>query len=341
MGRACRLVRRLLINIIKPGSPLVLEMSAEWRLKIVPLSPWESRRQLSDFPVFWKASHYLLQTKSLQFRNSLAMTVDMSTATEVKLLTLLNVSAVKRPRELDLPGGHRSSPSLKGTSTQQNSEDGEPKKRKKSVIWGGEVGPSGSDYLKDNSKKRKEKAKKKAVGMDETLANSDAVKVVEVDEMEVYDGQSGGEEEDLTSGRLTSHLTNLLMGNMICNTDLFNIHFSAAPPILTPEALSSAEGNQWKSERKNLKGFGRVVELTPEQSTFGFAEEQKTRVSTLPHFVVLINSCPFRLLLLCCQPSRIPRLLLLICPHPCPTWAHTRISIFTPSTVKQTAQKLN
>lgn len=269
------------------------------------------------------------------------MTVDMSTATEVKLLTLLNVSAVKRPRELDLPGGHRSSPSLKGTSTQQNSEDGEPKKRRKSVIWGGEVGPSGSDYLKDNSKKRKEKAKKKAVGMDETLANSDAVKVVEVDEMEVYDEQSGGEEEDLTSGRLTSHLTNLLMGNMICHTDLFNIHFSAAPPILTPEALSSAEGNQWKSGRKNLKGFGRVVELTPEQSTFGFAEEQKTRVSTLPHFVVLINRCPFRLLLLCCQPSRITRLLLLFCPHPCPTWAHIRISIFTRSTGKQTAQKLN
>ncbi|WVO21378.1 uncharacterized protein IAS62_002686 [Cryptococcus decagattii] len=188
------------------------------------------------------------------------MTVDMSTATEVKLLTLLNVSAVKRPRELDLPGGHRSSPSLKGTSTQQNSEDGEPKKRRKSVIWGGEVGPSGSDYLKDNSKKRKEKAKKKTIGIDETLANSDAVKVVEVDEMEVYDEQSGGEEEDLTS-------------------DLFNIHFSATPPILTPEALSSAEGNQWKSERKNLKGFGRVVELTPEQSTFGFAEEQKTRIT--------------------------------------------------------------
>lgn len=72
------------------------------------------------------------------------------------------------------------------------------------------------------------------------------------------------------------------MGNGICHTDLFNIHFSAAPPILTSEALSSAEGNQWKSERKSLKGFGRVVELTPEESAFGFVENQKTRVSTLP-----------------------------------------------------------
>ncbi|OXG76614.1 U3 small nucleolar RNA-associated protein 25 [Cryptococcus neoformans Gb118] len=183
------------------------------------------------------------------------MTLDMSTAKEVKLLTLLNVSAVKRPRELDLPGGHRSSPSLKGTSTQQNSEDGESKKRRKSVVWGGEVGPSGSQYLKGNGKREKEKAKEKTVEMNENSANGDAVEVVEVD-----NEQSDREEEAITS-------------------DLFNLHFSAAPPILTSDALSSAEGNQWKSERKSLKGFGKVVELTPEKSEFGFVEYQKTRIT--------------------------------------------------------------
>lgn len=140
---------------------------------------------------------YLLQAKSLHFRNFLKMTLDMSTAKEVKLLTLLNVSAVKRPRELDLPGGHRSSPSLKGTSTQQNSEDGESKKRRKSVVWGGEVGPSGIQYLKGNGKREKGKAKEKTVEMNENSANGDAVEVVEVD-----NEQSDREEEAITSGRL-------------------------------------------------------------------------------------------------------------------------------------------
>lgn len=139
----------------------------------------------------------MLQRKSLHFRNFLKMTVDMSTAKEVKLLTLLNVSAVKRPRELDLPGGHRSSPSLKGTSTQQNSEDGESKKRRKSVVWGGEVGPSGSHYFKGSGKREKGKAKEKTVEMNENSANGDAAEIVEDD-----DEQSDKEEEAITSGRL-------------------------------------------------------------------------------------------------------------------------------------------
>lgn len=98
----------------------------------------------------------------------------MVSLTEVKLLTLLNVTAIKRPREKDVPGGHRGSPSL-GRSTplpdttahqtdglsnassanaasgSANGANGSSQaekavKRRKSVVFGGEVGPSGSTF---------------------------------------------------------------------------------------------------------------------------------------------------------------------------------------------------
>lgn len=80
----------------------------------------------------------------------------MSTETEVKLLTLLNVAAIKKPRDLDIPGGQRGSPALnsrtaspvpapalKGKGAKANGV-----KKRKSVIWGGELGPSGSTFGK-------------------------------------------------------------------------------------------------------------------------------------------------------------------------------------------------
>ena len=101
----------------------------------------------------------------------------MVSAMEVKLLTLLNVSAVKRPREQDIPGGHRGSPALSNSnrgsrqasanaavdangSTPAKGDnislpaapptDGEPAaKRRRSVVFGGELGPSGSTYGKN------------------------------------------------------------------------------------------------------------------------------------------------------------------------------------------------
>lgn len=125
----------------------------------------------------------------------------MSTAVEVKLLTLLNVSAIKRPRDKDLPGGYRSSPSasrisspavtnhadesgtsstLNGTYPAENGEqaggnaarresndaessEGRPVKKRKSVVWGGEVGPSGSTYGQGKKGKGKGKGKEKEV----------------------------------------------------------------------------------------------------------------------------------------------------------------------------------
>jgi U3 small nucleolar RNA-associated protein 25 len=113
----------------------------------------------------------------------------MSSVTELKLLTLLNVTAIKRPRELDLPGGHRASPStsrrgslslslsaqphlshpaeegvegVEGVDAESDGTgEGRQKKRRKSVVFGGEVGPSGSTY---GNKAKKEKGSGKAKG---------------------------------------------------------------------------------------------------------------------------------------------------------------------------------
>ena len=107
----------------------------------------------------------------------------MSSTTELKLLTLLNVSAVKRPRALDRPGGHRGSPSLSASPLVPNGHtngngvghtnghaqsangDGSPvPKRRKSVNFGGEVGPSGSTFSGvTTSSKGKGKQRVKAI----------------------------------------------------------------------------------------------------------------------------------------------------------------------------------
>lgn len=96
----------------------------------------------------------------------------MSTQTELKLLTLLNVTATKRPRELDQPGGHRGSPSVSvapedrseaissgpgqanGKSNGNGSANAHGVKRRKSVVFGGEVGPSGSTYVEGKRGKK-------------------------------------------------------------------------------------------------------------------------------------------------------------------------------------------
>lgn len=95
----------------------------------------------------------------------------VSSMTDLKLLTLLNVSAVKRPFEKDVPGGHRGSPALGGrrsasiatsdspapapaSSSKTNGANGtngsspgaksKAAGKRKGVVFGGEIGPSGS-----------------------------------------------------------------------------------------------------------------------------------------------------------------------------------------------------
>ena len=103
----------------------------------------------------------------------------MSTDTELKLLTLLNVSAIKKPRDLDIPGGQRGSPSLNSRNTSANASPvptpalkgkGKGKgvvangvKKRKSVIFGGELGPSGSTF----GKKVKADGKENGNGVDD------------------------------------------------------------------------------------------------------------------------------------------------------------------------------
>lgn len=87
----------------------------------------------------------------------------MATETEVKLLTLLNVAAIKRPRDLDIPGGQRGSPSIQSgsrgaspaivpTASKSPKSKASPavdgKKKRKGVVFGGEIGPSGSGFGK-------------------------------------------------------------------------------------------------------------------------------------------------------------------------------------------------
>lgn len=79
----------------------------------------------------------------------------MSSETELKLLTLLNVCAVKRPRELDLPGGYRGTTSASPTlHVSGNNLVTESKKRKR-VYFGGVVGPSSSRLLQSTTSEGK------------------------------------------------------------------------------------------------------------------------------------------------------------------------------------------
>ncbi|WWD19158.1 hypothetical protein CI109_103616 [Kwoniella shandongensis] len=183
----------------------------------------------------------------------------MSTKMEIKLLTLLNVSAVKKPRELDVPGGHRGSPSVSVTVSEdgtQMQEGSTTKKRRKSVVFGGEMGPSGSGFgkkQKQDDKNGNGKGKGKASaeqGVNGVKSNGGTTinggADAGLDEIVVEDGESGDEGEASSSA----------------NADLFNVHFGVSPPILSSDSVTAAESNQWKAERKTLKGFGRAVELS-------------------------------------------------------------------------------
>lgn len=156
----------------------------------------------------------------------------MSTTTELKLLTLLNVSAIKRPRPLDIPGGHRGSPSTSrsssavpngaesgaspivkaktitsnGSSGVENgsnnaAKDGTepPAKRRRSVVFGGEVGPSGSYYPKKGKGKGKEKegvkgqAGESAVNGSIVKENGDGVVDEEIELESDEEAETGGE----------------------------------------------------------------------------------------------------------------------------------------------------
>jgi U3 small nucleolar RNA-associated protein 25 len=59
--------------------------------------------------------------------------------------------------------------------------------------------------------------------------------------------------------------------------DRFNEHFGATTELLKSELISSVDGNEWKSERSTLQGFGRAMELRPAGQAG--SSESRTRVS--------------------------------------------------------------
>lgn len=98
----------------------------------------------------------------------------MSSAVQLKLLTLLNVSAIKRPFDFELPGGHRSTstsaepqaesplplpaadpPASASAGAAPDGPSEPPKKKRKSVQWNAqmEIGPSGSQQAKNGKSK--------------------------------------------------------------------------------------------------------------------------------------------------------------------------------------------
>jgi hypothetical protein len=90
----------------------------------------------------------------------------MSTTMQLKLLTLLNVSATKRPLDVDSPGAvakfpiRRSNPTSTSSSPVANGDAAEPpRKRKKTVQWNGEIGPSGSGAAAAKGKGKQKVAK--------------------------------------------------------------------------------------------------------------------------------------------------------------------------------------
>jgi U3 small nucleolar RNA-associated protein 25 len=177
----------------------------------------------------------------------------MTTAAEVKLLTLLNVSAIKRPRELDLPGGFRSPGTSRPQSHAGSPAPAEPQpKRRRSVVFGGEVGPSGSSYGKKPSKK----ASKLAAAAIENGDADDAE--IEEEEEEEVEAEVDSDNED---------------------EDTFLTHFGSEPELLYGEVPldEAVKEGRWETSRTSVSGLGRVVEQHP---AGGSRAEGKTRVSS-------------------------------------------------------------
>lgn len=97
----------------------------------------------------------------------------MATDVQVKLLTLLNVSAIKRPLDIDRPGGWRSNSQTSNSSPkpqaqeadQANDNDEPPKKKRRGVSFGGEMGPTGSARAEAKPEKPGKKDKERIKGI--------------------------------------------------------------------------------------------------------------------------------------------------------------------------------
>lgn len=212
----------------------------------------------------------------------------MSTETELKLLTLLNVSAIKRPRDMDVPGGQRGSSSQSGSRAASPAVPVVQPKKRKSVVFGGELGPSGSTFGKkaksvENGNGVKGKGKGKEINLN---GNGNGNGHAEDGDENGHESAGHGEiEEDVGSDDETSTLTGKLEPQAVSlysvaddADDHFNAHFATTPDILTDGSIASVAENKWITEKTILKGYGKAVQLRPTGSTSQTADV-KTRVS--------------------------------------------------------------
>lgn len=241
----------------------------------------------------------------------------MTSLTEVKLLTLLNVTAIKRPRDLDRPGGYRASPVVSRTGSvdnaaeqngaaasavqngSQDSQDGAdrpPLKKRKSVNFGGELGPSGSTYLKG---KVKGKAKTNGAGPAPQKANGHAeapngssssgiaaeflglADLAEASDDEEATGASASASSSAAAGESRVSAESVELN--LAAKDVWAARYGGTSSLLQPEAIASAEKREWTNEATSLIGYGRAVESRPgsssAQASTQSLSDSKTRVS--------------------------------------------------------------
>jgi U3 small nucleolar RNA-associated protein 25 len=233
----------------------------------------------------------------------------MSTAVQLKLLTLLNVSATKRPLDVDAPGAaakfpirrsnsllnaEAASPSPAASSSSSPAPHGDtepPRKRKKTVQWNGEIGPSGSGggVVKGKGKEKVVKVvepAKRGKLVDEEEEGQSEISLKQLAEAENDADDDDGEAANGTSGEYHFVLpsrdtpTPTQSPCPTASKDTFNVHFAVEPTILTTESIAAAESEEWRSSRRHLKGFGRVVEVKPGKGEVTGDDDARARVST-------------------------------------------------------------
>lgn len=271
---------------------------------------------------------------------------------QVKLLTLLNVSAVKRPGETDLPGAHTKFPvrsktrfALASASTSASASveptsstetgPGEatsepPRKKKKTVQWNGEIGPSGSKRaVNGKTMTGTAAAVKNDDGRLEVEAEAFSAPMVADDVDEDDEGAAGssaqGECRDLSSRGDV-----LIFHILPTAPDTFTEHFGITPAVLSSEAVQAADDGAWEAVRpREVAGLGRVVESRPKVKSQASAVEGLEAVNRVRNSILTLTCGADQRLVIRSHPlssRNSPRCSQTLPPRsapPCPSSANT------------------
>lgn len=211
----------------------------------------------------------------------------MSTAVQLKLLTLLNVSAVKRPREADQPGAQRRSisvspsvqiqPQSETQSPAASGETGEepPKKKKRGVSFGGEIGPSGSGAKKQKASKKKEDVAINGTdghtnGAVRTSTHPVAISAQDTNELDVAESQLLAEEDTDHEDGPANGTSSSVSGKYV---QIVSNHMLISLPVVYPQWIHSTYILRQSHRSSNLK------RLRPRNRANGHPPERKYRAS--------------------------------------------------------------